>query len=69
MKTAFDQYIDWLNTDPRRNHQHILMAHKAKEYETELLAYAFEMGRQAAMEKTKEELDKYIKEHEQKEGE
>ncbi len=68
MKTAFDQYIEWLNTDPRRNHHHIMMAKKAKEYELELLTQAFELGRQAAMEKTKEELEKYIQENEPKEN-
>jgi len=65
MKTAFDQYIEWLNTDPRRNHQHIIMAKKAREYEYELLAQAFDLGRQAAIEKTKEELQQYIQENEQ----
>lgn len=68
MKTAFDQYIEWLNTDPRRNHHHIMMAKKAKEYELELLTQAFELGRQAAIEKTKEELEKYIQENEPKEN-
>lgn len=68
MKTAFDQYIEWLNTDPRRNNHHIMMAKKAKEYEVELLAQAFELGRQSAIEKTKEELEQYIKENESKQS-
>lgn len=49
MKTAFDDYIDWLNTDARRNHRHIMMAKMAKQKEVELLAEAFRLGMDAAL--------------------
>ena len=49
MKTALDDYIDWLNTDPRRNHHHIMMAKMAKQKEVELLAEAFRLGMDAAL--------------------
>jgi hypothetical protein len=54
MKTAMAQYIEWLNTDSRRNHHHIFMAKQAMEYEKELLMEAFNLGFQTAIEKTKQ---------------
>jgi hypothetical protein len=49
MKTALDDYIDWLNTDARRNYRHIMMAKMAKQKEVELLADAFRLGMEAAL--------------------